>query len=176
MPNWNSNIVTISSDDGELINKVIDAALKSKESESFFNVLVPRPVSEDSDWYSWNVNNWGTKWDTGVDLVEKADNSVTLSFDTAWSPPIGFYAALEEMGYEVDAYYFEPGMCFAGHYNDGMDDYYEYSGMNSSEVAEMLPMELNEIFCISESMAEWESENQEIDLGEEDEEFNTEEE
>jgi hypothetical protein len=55
---------------------------------------------------------------------------------------------------------------------DGTDDYYEYSGMNSEEVKQLLPMELDECFCISESIAEYENENQEIEL----EDYNTEEE
>jgi len=169
MPNWNSNFLSITSDDVELMAKVKSAAESSSE-DGFFHALFPRPLTEDGDWYSWNVNNWGTKWDTGVNIIDQSDNEIVLSFDTAWSPPIGFYAFLEEMGYEVDAYYYEPGMCFAGHYTDGTDDYYEYSGMNSEEVKEMLPMELDECFCISESMADWENENQE------EEEFNTEEE
>jgi hypothetical protein len=62
-------------------------------------------------------------------------------------------------------------MCFAGVYSDGDDNYYEYSGMSSDEVKEFLPQELDEMFCISESMAEWESENEE-----EEEDYNTEEE
>jgi len=172
MPNWNSNLLTVTSDDPELMAKIKDAAEKSAESDSFFNLLVPRPESEEGDWYSWNVNNWGTKWDTNVNIIDQSDNEIVLSFDTAWSPPIGFYAALEEMGFEVDAFYYEPGMCFAGRYMDGTDDYYEYSGMNSEEVKELLPMELDECFCISESMADWENENQEIEL----EDYNTEEE
>jgi hypothetical protein len=169
MPNWNSNFLSITSDDVELMAKVKSAAESSSE-DGFFQSMMPRPLTEDGDWYSWNVNNWGTKWDTGVNIIDQSDNEIVLSFDTAWSPPIGFYAFLEEMGYEVDAFYYEPGMCFAGHYTDGTDDYYEYSGMNSEQVKVMLPMELDECFCISESMAEYENENQE------EEDYNTEEE
>jgi hypothetical protein len=44
---------------------------------------------------------------------------------------IGFYPVIEEMGYTVDAYYYERVMGLAGHYTDGIDDYYEYSGMRS---------------------------------------------
>jgi hypothetical protein len=56
--------------------------------------------------------------------------------------------------------YYEPGMCFAGIWDNGNDDYYEYANMTSDEVAETLPVELDEAYCISESMAEWEAENQ----------------
>jgi hypothetical protein len=52
--------------------------------------------------------------------------------------------------------YYESGMAFAGIYDNGDDDYYEFSGQNSSEVADMLPTELDSEFGISECMAEYE--------------------
>jgi hypothetical protein len=54
--------------------------------------------------------------------------------------------------------YNESGMCFAGIWEDGIDDYYEYDSLNSTEVAEQLPAELDEAFGISETMAEYEEE------------------
>lgn len=33
-------------------------------------------------WYTWNINNWGTKW-TGYDFEQEAWN--TFTFETAWS-------------------------------------------------------------------------------------------
>ena len=60
--------------------------------------------------------------------------------------------------------YYEPGMCFAGVWEDGCDDYYDYSNMTSDEVQEELPVELDEAFGISEQIAEWEEENLDIDL------------
>ena len=38
--------------------------------------------------------------------------------------------------------------------------------MESKEIADTLPVELDEAFGISEQVAEWEEENQEIDLDE----------
>jgi hypothetical protein len=55
-------------------------------------------------------------------------------------------------------------MCFAGVWEDGYDDYYDLSGMDSAAVQEELPAVLDEMFCISEYMAEYEEENLEIDL------------
>jgi hypothetical protein len=57
--------------------------------------------------------------------------------------------------------YFEPGMAFAGIWEDGIDDFYEYGGLDSAGIAEELPVELDEAFGISESAAEWEAENAE---------------
>ena len=114
------------------------------------------------NWYDWQIGNWGTKWDICEPTITVAPDeySATLSFDTAWAPPTQAYAKLEELGFTIKAYYYEPGMCFAGMYENGEDDCYEYSDMSSAEVAESFPKELNDMFCISESMAEWEEENE----------------
>ena len=68
---------------------------------------------------------------------------------------------MEELGFEVKAMYYEPGMAFAGLYEDGSDDYYGYSDMNAAAVADTIPTELDEEFCISGQMAEWEAEQEE---------------
>jgi hypothetical protein len=68
------------------------------------------------------------------------------------------------MGFKIRAMYYEPGMAFAGIYEDGQDEYYEYSGLDSKGIAEELPPELDEAFGISESVAEWESEQEEENI------------
>ena len=60
-----------------------------------------------NDWYSWNVRNWGTKWDVGVSSdeeypdtymegpTENGENLVVYyNFNTAWSPPFPAIAKL----------------------------------------------------------------------------------
>jgi hypothetical protein len=86
---------------------------------------------------------------------------VQASFDTAWAPPTGAYEKLMALGFEIEAFYYEPGMCFVGKWEDGIDEYYEYGGETSATVREAIGEELDDYFCISESMAEWEEENQE---------------
>jgi hypothetical protein len=65
------------------------------------------------------------------------------------------------MGFRIRAMYYEPGMAYAGVWDDGDDDFYEYGGMNSKQIAENLPVELDEAYGISEAVAEWEEENEE---------------
>jgi hypothetical protein len=48
---------------------------------------------------------------------------ITLSFDTAWGPPVAFYAKMTELGFDIDATYYEEGMQFAGHYTSEDGDY-----------------------------------------------------
>jgi hypothetical protein len=119
-----------------------------------------------ANWYDFCVNEWGTKWDVGADGNPAQDipGGLMLGFESAWSPPIGAYEKLTDLGFTIRAMYYEPGMAFAGIWEDGQDDYYEYGGLDSAGIAEALPVELDEAFGISESAAEWEEENQEIDL------------
>jgi hypothetical protein len=48
-----------------------------------------------------------------------------------------------------------------GKWEDGFDDYYEYAGENSKTVRAAIGDELDDMFGISESMAEYEAENEE---------------
>jgi hypothetical protein len=115
-----------------------------------------------STWYDFNIANWGTKWDVSADNVEIADaNTLTAGFDSAWAPPTRAYEQLMELGFEIEAMYYEPGMAFVGKWADGIDEYYEYGGEDSTTVREAIGEELDDYFCISESMAEWEAENAE---------------
>jgi hypothetical protein len=114
------------------------------------------------NWYDYCVNEWGTKWDVGAEgyEVEIEDGRLTMSFDSAWSPPVAAYEKLTELGFEVRAYYYESGMCFAGIWEDGCDEFYDLSHCRNADDAEdMLPTVLDEMFCISECMREYEEEN-----------------
>ena len=63
-------------------------------------------------------------------------------------------------------YYYEPGMGFVGKWEDGCDDYYQYEGENSNTIRAAIGDELDDMFGISESMAEYEAENEEEELTE----------
>jgi hypothetical protein len=121
-----------------------------------------------SSWYDFNIANWGTKWDVNSDNVEIVDaNTVTAGFDSAWAPPIRAYEQLLEQGFEVEAFYYEPGMQFVGKWADGIDEYYELGGEDSTTVRASIGEELDDYFCISEQMADQEAENWEEENREE---------
>jgi hypothetical protein len=115
------------------------------------------------DWYEFATNEWGTKWDVGADGNPAQDipGGLMLGFESAWAPPVNAYEKLMDQGFRIRAMYYEGGMAFAGIFDENGDDYYEYAGMNSEEIAATLPVELDEAFCISEQVAEWEEENKE---------------
>jgi hypothetical protein len=182
MPNWCNNVVEMSAISKEMIDRVAKAAptgnllqeflpcpqdLLDTVSGSHGQGTPEQTALEDQQaanvkqygyptWYEWKIANWGTKWDVGDCIATVSDDgySVTLTFDTAWSPPIGAYEKLTELGFTIKAFYYEPGMQFAGIWEEGEDDYYE--GWGDAKGAEsMLPAELNEQFAISESQEQW---------------------
>jgi hypothetical protein len=68
-------------------------------------------------WYSWNCENWGTKWD--INPTQPSDISgpeVEFHFETAWSPPETVARTLSGMfgGCEVTLDFFEAGCDFGG--------------------------------------------------------------
>ena len=157
MPNWCSNSVTFRHDDKAQIERMKTAFLEDRLLSEF----VPPPEDLGEEWYAWNINNWGTKWEVnGSDdnIVDIGDTTITLYFDTAWGPPITFYENLQEQGWNVDGYYYESGMAFCGRFDENGDDYYEISG-TIEEIEETLPKDINETFGITENMQMWEDEN-----------------
>lgn len=81
------------------------------------------------NWYDYCIGEWGTKWDARDATYDLADNQVFIFFDTAWSPPMGIYHALEDMGFKVEATYIESGMGYIGYYRDGRDNCEEINDM-----------------------------------------------
>ena len=188
MPNWCSNGITLRHADPQMIQRAAKALSEGSFLKEFCPVpkelmetvsgSVPEGAERDAheaqmatnrathgykDWYDWCVNEWGTKWDIGADGNPAQDfpGGLMLGFDSAWAPPVGAYEKLTAQGFRIRAMYYEPGMGFAGVWDNGDDDYYEYGGLDSKGIAETLPVELDEAFGISESVADWEAENAE---------------
>ena len=190
MPNWCNNSVEIYHEDPAMIERVRTAF----NGEGLLKEFIPVPqalldtvsgsMGEDkreaheaqqkanveqygyANWYDFCVNEWGTKWEIGADGNQAQDipGGLMLGFDSAWSPPIAAYEKLTEQGFRITAMYYESGMGFAGVWDNGADDYYEYGGLDSKGIAETLPAELDEAFGISESAAEWEAEQEEENI------------
>lgn len=184
MPNWCSNTITLKHKDSAQIDRAYRALQNETFLNEFlpvppFRSLDHEPGLSDSevenkrtavdqenldlygakDWYDWCVANWGTKWDVGdEDSTERVDaNTIQASFDSAWAPPCQAYEYLVSLGFEITAYYEEPGMAFCGKWtgdaNGFEDDYREYDGESSRTVREVIGEELDDYFAISENMS-----------------------
>ena len=145
MPNWCINKLTIKHDDKSMLDKFEKAYRDDWTIETFYPT--PRDPGDptmmmgegkamskndnvNTSWYLWRLQNWGTKWDIGCKdgyglEPTRVDNELSITFDSAWSPPLGFYERLVVLGFDVQASYFEPGMGFAGTWDNGTDDFYE---------------------------------------------------
>lgn len=83
------------------------------------------------DWYDFSIGEWGTKWDVGYDKnlnnapFYENQNEFTVTFESAWSPPINAYDKLFLAGFEIEAYYFEGSMGFCGEFKNGKDTEYK---------------------------------------------------
>lgn len=172
MPNWCNNNLTLTHKDPAMIQRAYDALERGEFLSEF--CPIPRELGDAiadgsvnaeliakygySNWYDYCVNEWGTKWDIGEQGASDIHPDGTMLhtyFDSAWSPPTRAYDKLVELGFGVEAMYYEGGMGYAGTYSDGNDDEINLEGMSADEVEQEYP-ELDECFGISESMREYE--------------------
>lgn len=116
-------------------------------------------------WYEYCVNEWGTKWDIGyrddrnshavIEQDGSGNDFIEVSFDSAWSPPTGAYEKLVDLGYEISAYYYEPGMAFCGRFDEDGDFCLKIEG-NVDWAKKNIPMDIEDRFHIVETMTEYE--------------------
>lgn len=136
------------------------------------------PVDKSQSWWDWRVSNWGTKWEVdceGMQFEEDEDGNfenedgkpyarITGWFDSAWSPPVNAFQFYSEQNPDVRMTldYYESGMGFVGRaqFADGeqtCDEYYDIGGYTSKDVRDLIGDELDDLWGISENMAEWEA-------------------
>lgn len=71
-----------------------------------------------NSWYSWCVENWGTKWNAKIPKIHSMgiETEVEITFDTASSAPIPIFNKLHEMF---------PKLTFLFEWSNEGDDYEE---------------------------------------------------
>lgn len=146
MPNWCQNKIVVNGSD-EAIEEFLDWL---GDGKNFLSKILPTPKElaggkapfsgskEESaalvakygfdNWYDWNINNWGTKWDVDIFNIEEgsycsSENlygdllfEATLGFDSAWGPPDRAIALLAKQfsNLNFSLAYLEEGMCLTG--------------------------------------------------------------
>jgi len=111
MPNWVYNDVEVSGKP-EQIKAFFEKAAQENEwldcptDFSFTNFVAPGDeVDYDKDWYEWNVNHWGVKWDVSnsADVqISPKGNFATVTFETAWSIPVAAFEAIATQHPELE--------------------------------------------------------------------------
>ena len=184
MPNWCNNNITITGP-----KKVIDKIEKitKKDKPDLLNYFHPMPKglrdttadgSKDkamikkygySSWYDWAVENWSTKWDVcEFHGIQKHDYGISFGFDSAWAPPIGAYQKFldENPNVNIRTTYYEGGCDFMGIWDNGDDICYEISSIAPKGSTDKFwktseGKELDDLYGITESMAEYEAQQEE---------------
>jgi len=113
-PDWK----TTPNDKGEL---PVKREMKNPDGRVVYTTYDFPDGTNDDRWYSWNIANWGCKWEVSdVECDHFEDNSFECEFETPWSPPEGIFYALREMFEDVEISWFfdEPGMQVAGYLNN----------------------------------------------------------
>jgi hypothetical protein len=190
MPNWCSNSVVITGPTEEI--EKLENFLAENKGKNWFNYFLSTPeelndteaLSDSTeektaeliekygygDWYSWNINNWGVKWNCDVgnwdvsptDVV--GESSIEMSFDSPWSAPIVLYEWIENnTDLSVVAEFHEEGMCFVGYYDDGVSESFDY---NDTDSLDDIPEYLVENWGLRDLIEERESMYDEDDEGE----------
>jgi len=126
--------------------KLIAAEAANIEAHSFKN------------WYEWCRATWGTKWDFGLGDDEPAslneDGALRVGFATAWSPPVEGYFQLMDLGFNVLAYYYEPGDGYYGKVTNEGDQFYRIKG-GADWIKDNIPEDiLEEMGVIDDEMLE----------------------
>ena len=187
MPNWCNNSLILEHENPEMIRRAHEALERGEFLQEFIPVPealkitagylgdadaqkeLERQTAENvknlgyGNWYDYCVGEWGTKWDVGeqgCSDIHPDGKVLHAHFDSAWSPPVDAYRKLEDLGFRVEAMFYECGMCFAGQYSDGNCDDISIEGLSADEIERDYP-ELDECFGISESIREYEAENEE---------------
>ena len=149
MPNWCSNTLTLTHDNPAMIKRAVDAFTNGRFLNEF--VPVPTALTETiagsygnndkqtaleqqeennrkeygyKNWYYFCVNEWGTKWDVGDSngINQVSENKLIVYFESAWAPPTTAYEKMLDLGFLIEATYYEPGMGFVGRWDNGDDD------------------------------------------------------
>lgn len=162
MPNWCENSVTLTHSDTSKVSELEDVLRNcpieygqfedktSKKQTKFFEHYLPRPsdVSENNV-CDWNEKVWGTEWEPQIISITKDNsNTISISMDTPWTPPIGLYTYFVEREWTVEALYHEPGYAFCGRFtNESGNECYDYNKQDKTTYNQ-IPHELLEFTCI----------------------------
>ena len=185
MPNWCDNQVTITGPNS-VIDKIEKIVTEEDSKNGLLNYMSPMPAelrdttadgSKDeeiikkhgySDWYGWACDKWGTKWDISEFYgVDRQGDTISFGFTSAWGPPLGAYENFlsdneEWLECSLKAYYYEGGCDFMGCWDNGDDECVQPSDYKSDDTFwdSGLGYDLDEMFNITESMREYEAEEE----------------
>ena len=180
MPNWCNNRLTLSHPDPAMMQRALVGFNANAFLGEFLpipeslKITAGRAGADDSpeqiqlvaaeaanlehhgfkNWYDWCCVKWGTKWDFGPDNPPTRlddDGVLRVGFESAWTPPMAGYAFLTTLGFDVLAYYYEPGNGFCGRFTNEGPQYYRIDG-DADWVRRKIPTDINAVMGVSDNM------------------------
>lgn len=129
MPNWVDNDLRIYGSEEEL--RKIKDFVTNEDGEFDFKKIIPPPDHPDYNdeplsvidkspfnWYNWNWDNWGTKWNARESIVTgPEDGCLHAWFQTAWATPVPVTMALSKLfpSVRIEHRYIEEADFFCGY-------------------------------------------------------------
>ena len=190
MPNWCNNNITITGPN-KVIDKIEKIVKNQDGLLQYFHPMPEELINTQADgtkrkalaekygyddWYGWATSNWSTKWDINDfyghqrNEINDDESELLLGFDSAWAPPIGAYEHYidENSNVTIRATYHEPGCDFMGIWDNGDDRCYEIStiapkGSKDKFWRDGDGRELDDLYGITEYMAEYEAQKRDED-------------
>ena len=191
MPNWCNNNITITGPNKiiDKIDKIVAEEGSEGNLLQYFYPMPKglRDTTADgskdkammkkygySSWYDWAVENWSTKWDVcefhGIKRIELGidESEISFGFESAWAPPTGAYVNFinENPNVTIRATYYEGGCDFMGIWENDDDACWTISdtapkGSKDKFWKTSEGKELDDLYGITESMAEYEAQQEE---------------
>ena len=133
MPNWCNNSMTITSSESDttqegikrLRAKLLFIEEDMKENPKVWGGAYDYLVGREDDWdeidgwYEHNIRVYGSKWQKSaeefLEVLDDDDETITMNFDSAWSPVVGFTKLLSsQYRLHIEHTYDETGDWYAG--------------------------------------------------------------
>jgi len=133
MSNWCSNAFELIGPTERI--REFEAFLNSNNGKDWFDFF--RPCVEGEDWNSWPIQNWGCRWncdaqDWQVKFHDQNNLSIRFWFDSPEEPPIPLYEFIhKDQSLTIFGGYLNEDLGFVGKFENGFNDYYEYSDAES---------------------------------------------
>ena len=114
MPNWVDNTLKVTGDVADVRAFVEQAGQPyehpfggtREEKLSFWNFVKPGDLeSYQTNWYEWNLENWGCKWDARMMDVDETSldmGYISYAFETPWGQPQEFFEAIVKQFPDLD--------------------------------------------------------------------------
>lgn len=168
MPNWCDNRLYVEGPEADIQN-----ILAAVEAGTLLAHMMPEPEYGPEvegampAWWTWRVDNWGTKWEVDAEVVSseitEGHASAFITFESAWSPPVGAVQHWKSQGEGriFNLRFIEWGMAFCGEADSDGTVYSVNIPTTCAEAEQVIPTELDQEFGILDCIAQWENEEAE---------------